>query len=658
MDVSGLMHPRLRNDVIYLKVDSGAYLKSSAETCVIRGTGIYEWLAALVPLLDGSTSIAEICDGLDSGQTQLVEQLLGTLIDKGFARDLPATVNVEADLDYPSQRNYIEHFLDSGADAEAAFGVFRDARIVVLGASRAAESAVTALRSNGARRVVQVSAPESAEMVADCDVLIIDAASGAELAELKRISSSASLADHPLVIPVVRDAERALIGPVRPAYSEGPCWMCGQLRVSRNDRKAWSIGYRLAIGGEEHPADPSEVVLQMLGNQAAFVAFRELTGLAHRDSRRIVTVQNLLTLESSEHIVVPDPACPVCSGATTTARTMTPGELVSGDFGVFREWTDGQLDQIPVKVGRLGFSITAASGTPVRTEQLGFDLDDVLAARAVAIERAIARYAVERVGTLAPIGADGGEVIDVARILFARGDLISPDGILLAGESLVTGHAVAVERDAVRIEFDRSAFSYREPTLLGVGVGTDSEKADWQALTSAMTLQAIDDAVRGIYLAEHLALDGPGPEDLGFLLATIGRLGLEPRALVMPGSAPLSTVLVAVGEGPSTRWSVATSEDVSSALTDALLELVGRLAHDPDELTLGSRALRDLDTRVLFAGAGSAGLPRTASPPSKTDIADALRARQRDALIVDITPRDLAAVTELCVREAILIERT
>src|SRR4051812_23473996 len=84
------IRPRLRNDVVFLRVDTGIYLRSSDNSCVLRGPGAYEWMSILGPRMTGESSVAELCEGLDDSRRTTAVGLMRTLLNRGFARAVPA----------------------------------------------------------------------------------------------------------------------------------------------------------------------------------------------------------------------------------------------------------------------------------------------------------------------------------------------------------------------------------------------------------------------------------------------------------------------------------------------------------------------------------------------------------------------------------------
>src|SRR6266496_4700269 len=81
------IRPRLRNDVVFLRVETGIYLRSSETACVLKGRGAYEWMSALGPRMTGELSVFDLLAGLDEDRRRTGLGLLNALLDKGFARN-------------------------------------------------------------------------------------------------------------------------------------------------------------------------------------------------------------------------------------------------------------------------------------------------------------------------------------------------------------------------------------------------------------------------------------------------------------------------------------------------------------------------------------------------------------------------------------------
>src|SRR4051812_40158368 len=141
------IRPRLRNDAVFLRVETGVYLRHSEAACVLKGRLAYQWISILGPRMNGERTIGELCDGLDDDQRRTVLTLTGTLIDRGFVRHVPPADGAGLDAGvltrFAPQITLIEHFAAGRGDPPAVrFGRFRTARALVAGSGRILTAAV------------------------------------------------------------------------------------------------------------------------------------------------------------------------------------------------------------------------------------------------------------------------------------------------------------------------------------------------------------------------------------------------------------------------------------------------------------------------------------------------------------------------------------
>src|ERR1044072_3676763 len=74
------LRPKLRNDVVFLRVDTGIYLRSPETSCVLKGKGAYEWLAVLGPRMTSRQTLAQLCEGLDPARRGTAVALVKALL--------------------------------------------------------------------------------------------------------------------------------------------------------------------------------------------------------------------------------------------------------------------------------------------------------------------------------------------------------------------------------------------------------------------------------------------------------------------------------------------------------------------------------------------------------------------------------------------------
>ncbi|TGA92826.1 TOMM precursor leader peptide-binding protein, partial [Streptomyces palmae] len=445
MQTTGHAHPfdicpRLRNDVVFLRVDTGIYLRSAETSCVLKGAGAYEWMSVLAPRMTGEWSIAELCEGLDENRRKTAFGLIRTLLDRGFARDMPQSgpdLLPESVLTaFAPQINFVEHFTHADPRTpQELFARFRTARVLVSGApGGVAAAAVRGLLRNGLAEVVVDDPAWGAEFDAEIAALagkgvsatvatvpgtpedlsgydaVVCAADGAHTAALLDLTRRAHGAEPgPRLLPVVVDSRQVVLGPVSGPAGQ-PCWVCARLRLAANSDPAAAADFwrELALGPVgARPADAqgSAIARDMVGNAVAFEVFRLLTGQLREDDERHAVIQDLATLESRRERVLPHPGCPLDHGSVAVSDVMdTPSApvddadaygkaavLVSPGTGIMSGWTDDPIKQIPLKTGRVRLAPAGELAAGAR-EISAFDTDTILVARTRAVRSAVRAY--------------------------------------------------------------------------------------------------------------------------------------------------------------------------------------------------------------------------------------------------------------------------
>jgi bacteriocin biosynthesis cyclodehydratase domain-containing protein len=706
------IRPRLRNDVVFLRVDTGIYLRSSEVSCVLKGQGVYDWMAALGPRMTGEWTVAELCEGLDEGRRRTAEGLVRTLLDRGFARDAVSTVDAELPEQvlrrFAAQINFVEHFMHAtGRSPQAWFSRFRSSRVLVVGPPTGiAEAAVRGLLRNGIAEVSVagghtvadfqgdlaeldaagtpaevVSLQETPHDVGDYDVVLcaVDSLHSASLLELTRRVVGADR-PSPRVLPVVIHDGRAVLGPVC-GPAEQPCWVCAQLRLAANSDPGSAADFwrGLALGAPA-AGDPgatggtSLIAQRMIGNALAFEVFRLRTGqLSPQDENRAV-IQDLTTLESSRDRVLPHPQCPLphavpaqpAEPLTEQETQARAGILVSPTLGLLSGWTDETVKQIPVKTGRvrLGYPGSLAAGS---RQIAAFDVDVILDARARAVLAAVSTY----VGRVGPPPGSGASVAELAAIEAATLDSHSgtqlPDTLRsrrwLPVTSLHDGSARRVPAAAVYPFSTANSDLEFEPTSAGAAAGWSLASVQERGLCTALAFRAARSAIRAGVPLDRIADAALADEESAFLLDSLRHLGRRPRVLVLPGAAPAFAVLVvldgATGDQPA-EWAIGSGLSPLAAARTGLRDAVGAamLRHyEGTPADLGDPLLAELEPRV-FAEADpvdSAYLDRPAV--TVAEVLAALAAAGTEAYFADTTTIDCRSVGGLVAGTVLLATR-
>ncbi|GAA1329502.1 hypothetical protein GCM10009660_00760 [Catellatospora bangladeshensis] len=685
------VRPRLRQDAVFLRSDGGVYLRGGETAFFLRGRTAYRWVSTLCPYLDGGHTVAELCDGLGEAHRAAVVDVIGALLDRGFAVD--ARPAGEAGLDqavlarFARQVAYLQHATSGDA---TGFAAVRAARVRVVGSGTWATAAAVALLRNGVGAVevagsgvderalaAEVAAVAAGGVEATARVLPPGAAPAradvvvhfAEPGSLTGLPVSA--ADPTPLVPVVVRAGTAVLGPVA-AGAEGPCWVCAQLRLASTSHpaEAADLWRELALGVPVRPGAPtSAVVADMLGTAAAFEAFRLLAGLPADTAGAVV--QDLETLESTRQRVFPHPGCPRCGDAVRTVDAAEPAAavddearyeslsaLVGNRFGVFEWFTDDDLTQVPLKVA--GLRAPSPNGLTAGTRELvAVDGTSVLLARIAVLEAAAVHYAgalPDRpdvlTGTADALAAAGHRVLRPSCLDTATGVSDDIDRWVRA-TSLKSGGTALVPLAAVYPMSAANAARVVEAVPVGAAAGPDADAVVARGLAGALAHRGLVATLRGRAAGLLDPEAEPAGDAVTALLKGFRHLGRAVRVLDLPAAAPAHAVVAHLAGPVEERplWTIGYGWGRAAALEHALRDLLGtlQLHGDGRAADLGDGLAPDLDPRALVVGPAGARRP-------DADPAAALADPVGDALLVRTTTADLRAAGPL-VSGVVLLSR-
>ncbi|MEU4682592.1 TOMM precursor leader peptide-binding protein [Streptomyces xinghaiensis] len=506
--------PRVRRDVLFTETPGGVLFHNADGGFHLTGRAAYRFAALMVPHLAGRNRLGEICEGFGPAQRAMAAELVKTLYERGFARDVP-----DADTDGPepgdvsrrfaAQIAYVDHYTDG---APRRFARFRDTRVAVLGEDETARWCALSLVRNGCGHIATTTAfpevaAEAAESAADgCPVradrldpgetagwaaldgydVVVVTGPGAEARTHRLLCEG--VPEGRTLIPAWTFGGRAVTGPLSTAASPG-CLHCALLRLGgTTDAAAAAEIWSGLAGGAAAPAPGAGgplagPVAAMSGNLLGYEIFRLRTGALPAETAGQVLIQDLESLDVMAEPVHPHPRCRRCaapagaeSGAaeppevperlvlpvTPTVETAREAEdlveelnrisdaLVRPYTGVFRRYDDEELTQTPLKISR----VEVALGHGVRREIAAFDVHHLAGARLRALYAAAEAY-VEHVVPPVPAPA-------VPTVPAGEGTVAAPLPAL-APDALTTGGGTG--RDAAEVTAWVTAVSLltREP---------------------------------------------------------------------------------------------------------------------------------------------------------------------------------------------------
>ncbi|OEV04094.1 TOMM precursor leader peptide-binding protein [Streptomyces oceani] len=554
--------PRIRRDVLFTETPGGVLFHNADGGFHLTGRTAYRFASLMVPHLAGQHRLAEICAGFGPAQQRMAAELVRTLYERGFARDIPeADDSPETLLDAPvasrfaAQIGYVDHYTDA---APARFRAFRETRVAILGTDETARWCALSLVRNGCGRIGLPQAAEvSAEVTAEAaelaeegcpvrldrlpatadwsalteyDVVVV---TGAEAAADTYRLLAAGVPEGRTLLPAWTFGQRAVTGPLHRAGGAG-CLGCALLRLGDNVDEGHAAELWSAVAGAALPHGDASgplfgPVAAMTGNLLGYEIFRITTGALPAETDQHILLQDLRSLDVLAEPVRPHPRCRLCVGNTPVdaaaeldpVLTDGPTLPVSPSVDTARE----AEDTVELLDGLSGRLVRAHTGEFTRYD------DEDLTQTPLKISR------VEL-----PLGPGARRTVcafDVHHLAGARMRALRAAAVLHAehvrpvteasvvGTSLLTKERLTVEaavaRPVGRYHRERQPPAGSAGVGGGTGVGgavgtggsgagTDVREAVGEALLAALSQEALLRAVRGAGVATLVPLDAAAEE--------------------------------------------------------------------------------------------------------------------------------------------------
>ncbi len=681
--------PRIRRDVIFTKTPDGVLFHNTSSGFRLTTASGYRLATLLVPYLDGTNRVADLCGSLPDAQKAMIGELIRTLYERGFARDTPEAgpdVIDAGDAErFAAQIAYIDHYVD---DAPARFARFRATTVAVLGDDAVAVASAKGLVRNGAARVLVTPGPvalaakaeagDGAEVVelgavtgevtwadlSDADVVLV--AGGDTAARQTYALLAAGVPDGALLIPTWTYGERAVVGPTMRRGGAG-CWVCAVLRLTSTHDAAAAAPLWAGVtlpGPAPRPARPlGRPLASMVGNLLAYEAFRVVTGALPGETEGKVVVQNIESLDVIAEPLLVHPRCPFCSAAPqeldvtawvepavvpdlsdeeVVAALNARQPLLQPHVGVFAGYADDTLLQTPIKVG----VVEVASATGARRSVPAFDLHHVAGARQRALAAAVVGVTA-RDAVTAPAGAEMERVAE--RLVTAVRPELVEEGPWVTATSLLSGDQVAVPLAAAEPLGAANATHGFEPTPAGGGAGDTAGAAVRAGLAGALAYAALQATIRG-GAVQGVALDSLRTDvELEFLLRSARNLDVDVEVLDLSAHAPVPVVVARTTAPGRPVWAVAADVSWRDAAVAALRDLVGRVQ------VTGAGLVDSADPVLPELDAGTFVAATTTDAPldratTWREVRAALETAGQDAFAVQVGGVDVAAGGFVAVR--------
>jgi bacteriocin biosynthesis cyclodehydratase domain-containing protein len=698
--------PRIRRDVLFTETPGGVLFHNADGGFHLTGRTAYRFASLLVPHLAGHHRLGDICQGFGPAQRAMAAELVKTLYERGFARDIPETeagdsdsLGSDVERRFEAQIAYVDHYVDG---APERFARFRNTRVAVLGDDAVARWCALSLVRNGcahigvttgfpdvaaeaheatadgcAVRLDRIGAetagdgPTGWDRLAEYDVVVVTGADSAARAQRLLVEG---VPEGRTLIPAWTFGERAVTGPLSTASSTG-CLCCAALRLGGNvDSGAaadlWSgIAAGTAALAPDAGGPLTGPVAAMSGNLLGYEVFRIVTGALPAETDRQVLVQDLESLDVMAEPVQPHPRCRRCASladepvaelpdglalpVTPTVDTAREAEALVDELNrvstaLVRPYTGvfSRYDDEGLTQTPLKISrVEVALGHGVRRRIAAFDVHHLAGARTRALYAAAEAY-VEHVVPLVPTETRAGAAAAVGPDVLTTGAGTGRTGeditAWITATSLLTKEPVRVPAAAVRPFGAYNRDRLHQATAAGTGAGGTAEEAAGRGLLSALAHDALLRAVRGT--AETGTVTADADPKLVFLLKSAANLDIEAE-LVDLGEGARSSAQVVLARETGGRWAVGAGLSRRAAACAALRDLLGQIQLAEED---AAEAVDTGDPLLRDLAPGTIAV--TGGPVAADDTAttfdavlDQLRDAGRDVLYVPTTPADLPA---------------
>ncbi|MBP1157423.1 MULTISPECIES: putative thiazole-containing bacteriocin maturation protein [unclassified Paenibacillus] len=382
------MRLKVKGDTFFLPdSNGGVYFRNNSGSFRMEGRGIDQWVAKLIPVLDGKYSLDDLTDGLPDEYRNRVVEIVNMLYQNGFVQIVADRSHQLPDpilQKYASQIEFLNSFGGSGA---YRFQSYRQTKVLAVGSGSWLVSMAAALFESGLsrfhvlitdshpthrQRLAELTAharttdPEAAleemtlpkaglnswrEAVKMFDAILYVSQEG-ELEEL-RVLHAACREEKKVFLPVICLQGAGLAGPLVHPDSEA-CW-----------ESAWRRIHRSVLKEDLKLHTVSSTAGAMLTNVIVFEWFKMAAGAVEQGRNHKFYLLDLETLEGSWHSFMPHP---LVTGRAEVQRirdlellqkeSSDEGDLTewltyfdlltSAESGVFHLWQEGELKQLPL----------------------------------------------------------------------------------------------------------------------------------------------------------------------------------------------------------------------------------------------------------------------------------------------------------------------
>ncbi|MGM0884144.1 MAG: putative thiazole-containing bacteriocin maturation protein [Bacillota bacterium] len=394
MDLNPSMRLKVKGDTFFLPApEGGVYFRNNMGSFRMEGTAIDQWIEKLIPVFNGEYTMEDLTDGLPDQHRERVYEIAEVLHVNGFVRDVsqdrPHQLPDEILKKYASQIEFLD---TNGGSGAYRFQSYREAKVLAVGSGSFFVSLVAALLESGLPKfrvlvtdpvttnrqrllelvahalktdpeveVEEISLPQDGgivwhEVMRPFDaILYVSQESG--FVELRALHS-ACREEKKVLLPAMFIQQAGLAGPLVHPDSEG----CLE--------SAWRRVHSSALSKDPQLNTISSTAEAMLANVIVFEWLKTATGVTVSELQNKLFLLNLETLESDWSPFLPHPlvnGSPAAewvedfdfqlgqSSVKKESNGLIPyfSRLTSAETGIFHNWEEGDLKQLPLSQCRV-----------------------------------------------------------------------------------------------------------------------------------------------------------------------------------------------------------------------------------------------------------------------------------------------------------------
>lgn len=699
------IRPKLKHDIVFLEVENGTFFQGNNKGFVLKGRSSYKWISALAPYMTGEYTLAQLCEGLESVQTDMVKSLVQALLEKEVVR---YHIPEESDLlpealatCFQRQIELIAHYADSPL---SRFRKFREANLLLVGNGHSLISLAKTLIRNGLRTVQLIPDDSDAffyealqpeiealrEQEVDARLVFVEAeiplheydlvVYSADITSLRDIYlwQQKCLETHCPFLPVTVFNELAIIGPLV-TTEEGPCWLSAMMRLAANMEEA---DYKAALWKDMMlglPLNVSQtpyhsVVAELVGNGVAFEVFKILAEHIEPETLNSIIIQRVDTLETRHARLLPHPLSPLTrqtpdlnrqrlldfvikkTGETPKADNLFDQHyfLVDPFIGIIHSFADENIEQIPLKVAKIVFSNPHFTATE-KHQVTAFSIENLKEARDDALLASLEYYTQLLPDTRGMRFASRAELAEEGLPFFVEEQLANHNGIAtpngLSRVHWLPAYAVFAEEICYV-----PAGSVYTNTYLNRFHHFDNDSAGWNVglglsdmLEKGILHQLAYEEVKSLIAHRSHTAQVPQEslrnldESIDYLLTTLERFNETISLAVIQSEIPVFTVIVRTSKNVMAASACALT--LTEAIRKALISVIGYLQ------LFDSGAIKSLPEPDTLTKLFNAVTPTDIAANdlfevkhTQEQIQAYLRAKRQEVLFVLTTPKDLVDV--------------